>query len=97
MAAAEGQAACCKIRAAAFSPIIIDGALVLPEVSVGMVEASATRKPGDSVNAQPCIHLGHRIGTHLAGADRMIRRVGRVLHPIQDLAVGGLRFARRAR
>ena len=30
---------------AAFSPIMIDGALVLPEVSVGMIEASATRKP----------------------------------------------------
>ena len=27
------------------SPIIIDGALVLPDVSVGMIEASATRRP----------------------------------------------------
>ncbi len=31
--------------AAAFSPIIMDGALVFPEVSVGMIEASATRSP----------------------------------------------------
>jgi hypothetical protein len=30
---------------AAFSPIMIDGALVLPDVSVGMIEASATRRP----------------------------------------------------
>ena len=30
---------------AAFSPIMIAGALVLPEVSVGMIEASATRRP----------------------------------------------------
>src|SRR5262249_508628 len=30
---------------AAFAPIMIDGALVLPEVSVGMIEASATRSP----------------------------------------------------
>ena len=30
---------------AAFSPIMIEGALVLPEVSVGMIEASATRSP----------------------------------------------------
>jgi hypothetical protein len=30
---------------AAFSPIMIDGALVFPEVSVGMIEASATRRP----------------------------------------------------
>ena len=28
-----------------FSPIMIDGALVLPDVSVGMIEASATRNP----------------------------------------------------
>jgi len=28
----------------AFSPIMIDGALVLPEVSVGMIDASATRR-----------------------------------------------------
>ena len=30
---------------AAFSPIMIDGALVLPEIWVGMIEASATRNP----------------------------------------------------
>jgi hypothetical protein len=30
---------------AAFSPIMIDGALVLPDVSVGMIEASAIRRP----------------------------------------------------
>src|SRR5947207_2205595 len=35
---------------AAFSPIMIDGALVLPDVSVGMIEASATRRP-----AMPCL------------------------------------------
>ena len=29
-----------------FSPIMIDGALVLPEVKVGMIDASATRSPG---------------------------------------------------
>jgi|HubBroStandDraft_1064217.scaffolds.fasta_scaffold207287_2 hypothetical protein len=28
-----------------FSPIMIDGVLVLPKVSVGMIEASATRRP----------------------------------------------------
>ena len=30
---------------AAFSPIIIQGALVLPEIADGMIEASATRSP----------------------------------------------------
>src|ERR1700746_3107764 len=34
---------------AAFSPIMMVGALVLPPISVGMIEASTTRKP-----SQPC-------------------------------------------
>jgi hypothetical protein len=38
----------------AFSPIMIDGALVLSEVSVGMIEASATRR-----RSMPCTR-GHR-------------------------------------
>ena len=38
-------AAAASIIRDAFSPIMIDGALVLPEVSVGMIEASATRSP----------------------------------------------------
>ena len=38
------QAAASIIRDA-FSPIMIDGAFVFPEVSVGMIEASATRSP----------------------------------------------------
>ena len=41
----DGQAAAFSIISAAFSPIMIDGALVLPDVSVGMIEASATRRP----------------------------------------------------
>ena len=34
-----------RIMAAAFSPIMIDGALVLPVTTDGMIEASATRSP----------------------------------------------------
>src|SRR5204862_7095229 len=43
--AKDGQIAAFSTMSAAFSPIIIDGALVLPDVSVGMIEASATRRP----------------------------------------------------
>src|SRR5262249_18089230 len=44
-ALSQAQAAVSSSRRAAFSPIMIDGALVLPDVSVGMIEASATRRP----------------------------------------------------
>jgi hypothetical protein len=45
VASKDGQLAAFSTMSAAFSPIIIDGALVLPDVSVGMIEASATRRP----------------------------------------------------
>ena len=41
----DGQLAVFNTMSAAFSPIMIDGALVFPDVSVGMIEASATRRP----------------------------------------------------
>ena len=44
-ASKDGQVAVLSTMSAAFSPIMIDGALVLPDVSVGMIEASATRRP----------------------------------------------------
>jgi hypothetical protein len=37
----------------AFSPIMIEGALVLPDVSVGMTDASATRNSAHRVLDQP--------------------------------------------
>src|SRR5207248_4514776 len=43
--AKDGQIAAFSTVSPAFSPIIIDGALVLPDVSVGMIEASAIRRP----------------------------------------------------
>jgi hypothetical protein len=41
----NGQGAVFSSISAAFSPIMIEGALVLPDVSVGMIEASAIRRP----------------------------------------------------
>ena len=62
-----------RIIAAPFSAIIAVGVLVLPEVIVGITEASATRKPGDAVKTQPLVDHGHRIArrAHLRGADGM--------------------------
>jgi hypothetical protein len=41
----NSQVAVFSTMSAAFSPIMIDGALVLPDVKVGMIEASATLRP----------------------------------------------------
>jgi len=63
----DGQAAVFSIMSAAFSPIMIDGALVLPDVSVGMIEASATRRPAmpwtrswastTAIGSDPILHV----------------------------------------
>jgi hypothetical protein len=37
-----------RTKSAAFSPIIIDGAFVLPPTTVGLMDASATRRPSTS-------------------------------------------------
>jgi hypothetical protein len=50
-ASKDGHVAVFSTMSAAFSPIMIDGALVLPDVSVGMIEASATRRPGSHTRA----------------------------------------------
>lgn len=42
---AEHQIASSKIMLATFSPIMMQGALVFPLVMIGMIDASATRKP----------------------------------------------------
>ena len=61
-----------KIIAAPFSPIMMVGALVLPVVRVGMIEASMTRTPCNPMDAQPRIDDGGGVFAHLAGADRVM-------------------------
>ena len=70
-----------------FSPIMMLGALVLPEVSVGMIEASATRKDRNPAHAQLIVHDGRRIGPHPARADRMIGRLGVARDEVEQLGI----------
>ena len=74
---------------AAFSPIMMLGALVLPPTSVGMIEASATRSALHAAHAQLRVDYGHGIVAHLAGTDRVVLRVG----AIADVLLDGLRVA----
>ena len=62
-----------SIICAAFSAIMMVGVLVLPEVMVGITEASTTRRPSRPHDAQPLVDHRHRIGrqAHLRRADRM--------------------------
>ena len=59
----------------AFSPIIMAGALVLPEVRVGMIDASATATV-DAVYPESRVDYG-LVRTHLAGTDGVVSRFRR--------------------
>lgn len=71
------------------------GALVLPPIKVGMIEASATRNP-----CKPCTHscsstTGQGIAAHFAGADRVIDGLGPTLDEFPQLVVALHRRARK--
>ena len=56
-----------------FSPIMMQAALVLPETTVGMIEASATRKPARPCTLRLVVDHRHRVArrAHRAGAARV--------------------------
>ena len=62
-----------RIIAAPFSAIIMVGELVLPDVIVGITEASTTRSRSSPMHPQPLVDHRQRIAgaAHLRGADRM--------------------------
>jgi hypothetical protein len=61
----------------AFSPTITVGAFVFPDTSVGMMEASATRSTGKSVDPQLRIHYCVGITSHFARPDGMENSIGK--------------------
>ena len=63
-----------KIMSLAFSAIMIVGALVLPDTSRGMIEASITRRPSMPCTRSCAIDDRARSVPHLARADRVIDR-----------------------
>ncbi len=62
-----------------FLPIMMEGALVLTEGrhDRGVGDAQALH----AVGPQPVVHHGHRVGAHLAGADRVPGGFRVLLHP----------------
>ena len=60
------------IRSAAFSPIMIEAALVFELISRGMIEESVTRSRSMPRTRSCGVDHRHRIDAHLAGADRVV-------------------------
>jgi hypothetical protein len=66
---------------------MIDGALVLPDVRAGMIEASADGQARDPVHAQPVVDDRERVAAHSARPDRMIGRLGRARDEVEQFLV----------
>ena len=66
---------------------MIDGALLLPEIRVGMIEASAVAR--NTAHPQSLIDDRQVVLPHLAGTDRVVGRFRRRFHPIENFIVLG--------
>ena len=68
------------------SPIIMAGALVLPETICGMIEQSATRSPRHALDAQALVHNCHSVAVraHFASSGWMVDGGGRVARPVEQ-------------
>ena len=66
-----------RIMPAAFSPIMVLRGVCVADVIDGMMEASATLRLSDAMDAQSRINDGHRVDPHLACADASDRRTVR--------------------
>ena len=82
------------MRSAAFSAIMMVGALVLPPTSLGMTEASTTRNPGEPAHPQSGVDYRGLVRAHPAGAYRV---VSAVRHPDHEGVDVRGRHAVRAR
>ena len=75
---------------AAFSAIIITGALMLPLIRSGITEASIDAQPLDA--AHPQVRIDHGalvvVAAHLAGAERVMKRDRGVADVLVERRVG---------